>query len=78
MCAKPGQAPLPKRKWNGMGRSTKQLTRDRQHQPVSARKLAMSLPDSAWKNVVCVKGTVNRCVPALQLFAYALRIAITG
>jgi SRSO17 transposase len=49
---KPGQAPLPQRKWNGMGRPTKLLGPDRRHQPVSARTLAMGLPASAWKNVV--------------------------
>jgi SRSO17 transposase len=40
----PGQAPLVKRKWNGIGRPTKLLRRDRQHKPVSARELALGLP----------------------------------
>ena len=54
---KPGQAPLPKRKWNGMGRPTKLLGRDQRHQPVTARRLAIGLPPSAWKNVVWRQGT---------------------
>jgi SRSO17 transposase len=67
---KPGQAPLPKRKWNGMGRPTKLLGRDRRHQPVSARTLAMGLPASAWKNVVWREGTRK---PLRSRFA-ALRV----
>jgi SRSO17 transposase len=66
----PGQAPLPKRKWNGMGRPTKLLGRDRRHQPVSVRKLAMGLPPSAWKNVVWREGTRK---PLRSRFA-ALRV----
>ena len=76
---KPGQAPLPKRKWNGMGRPT---------ETVKARSTASaSLGAARWRWVCLprlgrtwsgVKGPVNRCVPALQLCAYALRIAITG
>jgi SRSO17 transposase len=40
---KPGQGPLPKRKWNGMVRPTKLLGRDRRHQPVSARTFGEGL-----------------------------------
>src|SRR5271169_359551 len=40
---KPGQAPLPKRKWKGIGRPTKLLRRDDKHAPVAVRELAMSL-----------------------------------
>jgi len=47
----PGQAPLPKRKWKGIGRLTKLLRRDRQHNPFAVRALAMRLPASAWKTV---------------------------
>jgi SRSO17 transposase len=48
---KPGQAPLPKRKWKGVGRPTKLLRRHGKHVPVVVRELAMSLPSSAWKTV---------------------------
>jgi SRSO17 transposase len=54
---RPGQQPLPKRKWKGIGRPTKLLRRNREHAPISARDLAMSLPSSAWKNVSWREGT---------------------
>ena len=46
---KPGQAPLPQRKWKGIGRPTKLLRRAGTHAPVAVRELAMNLPSSAWK-----------------------------
>jgi SRSO17 transposase len=54
---KPGQAPLPKRKWKGIGRPTKLLRRNGQHHPLAVRELAMSLPSSAWKTVRWRQGT---------------------
>jgi SRSO17 transposase len=54
---KPGQAPLPKRRWKGIGRPTKLLRRDPHHKPVPVRELAMSLPSSAWKTIVWREGT---------------------
>jgi SRSO17 transposase len=54
---KPGQGPLPKRKWKGIGRPTSLLRRDRSHHPISVRELATSLPSSAWKTVVWREGT---------------------
>jgi SRSO17 transposase len=53
----PGQTPLPKRKWTGIGRPTKLLRRDSRHAPLSVRELAMSLPVSAWKIVGWREGT---------------------
>ncbi|MGC2615533.1 MAG: IS701 family transposase [Terracidiphilus sp.] len=47
----PGVAPLPKRKWKGIGRPTKLLRRNGQHAPIAVRALAISLPSSAWKMV---------------------------
>jgi SRSO17 transposase len=67
---KPGQAPLPKRKWNGIGRPTKLLRRDRRRHPVAVRELAIGLPSSAWKNVVWREGTRK---PLRSRFA-ALRV----
>jgi SRSO17 transposase len=48
----PGQQPLPAppRKL-GRGASPKRLQRNPQHQPVSAKQLALSLATSAWKRV---------------------------
>jgi SRSO17 transposase len=66
----PGEAPLPKRKWTGMGRPTKLLRRDPRHQPVSARELATGLSSSAWKKVAWREGTRK---PLRSRFA-ALRV----
>ena len=53
----PGQAPLPKRKWKGIGRPTKLLRRNSRHAPHSVGELARSLPVSAWKSVGWREGT---------------------
>jgi SRSO17 transposase len=66
----PGQAPLPKRKWKGIGRPTKLLRRNRQHTPIAVRDLAMSLAASAWKTVRWREGTRK---PLRSRFA-ALRV----
>ncbi len=39
---KPGEAPLPKREWKGIGRPTKLVRRDDKHVPVAVRELAMT------------------------------------
>lgn len=54
---RPGQGPLAKRKWKGTGRPTKLLRRDRDHQPLAVKALALSLPTSAWKTVTWRQGT---------------------
>jgi SRSO17 transposase len=54
---KPGEAPLSKPKWKGMGRPTKLLRRDSQHQPMAVKDLAHSLSASAWKSVTWRQGT---------------------
>jgi SRSO17 transposase len=66
----PGQAPLPKRKWKGIGRPTKLLHRSREHTPIAGRELAMSLASSAWKTVRWREGTRK---PLRSRFA-ALRV----
>jgi SRSO17 transposase len=66
----PGRAPLPKRKWKGIGRPTTLLRRSRRHRPVSVRELAMSLPFTAWKTVRWREGTRE----ALRSRFAALRI----
>jgi SRSO17 transposase len=57
---KPGQTPLPKRKWKGIGRPTKLLQRDSRHMPLSVRDLALSLPARAWQVVSWRQGTRTR------------------
>jgi SRSO17 transposase len=66
----PGQEPLPAKPWSGRGRRTSQLRRSKQHQPVSAKALALDLPSSAWQSVTWREGTN---APLSSRFA-ALRI----
>jgi len=55
-----GKAPLPAKRWKGMGRRPKLLRRDKQHQPISLKQLAESLPPSAWKHVFWREGTKQK------------------
>lgn len=48
---KPGEQPKPAPKGKGMGRPPKLLQRDPEHQPVTVKDLALSLPEDAWKNI---------------------------
>jgi SRSO17 transposase len=54
---KPGQAPLPKRKWKGNGRPPKLLRRDPRHAPISVKELALTLPFRVWREVRWREGT---------------------
>ena len=47
----PGQQPLPAKPRGRMGRPPRLLRRSRQHQPVSVKQLAMSLPSTAFKDI---------------------------
>ena len=47
----PGCGPLPPKPWSGKGRRPKLQRRDAEHQPVSAKDLALTLPPSAWQTV---------------------------
>jgi SRSO17 transposase len=53
---KPGEAPLSKPKWRGIGRPSKLLRRESRHQPIAVKALAHSLPASAWKTVTWRQG----------------------
>jgi SRSO17 transposase len=57
---KPGEAPLQKKPWKGQGRPTSLLRRDRNHQPVSVKQLAVSLPAEAWHNVSWREGSQEK------------------
>jgi SRSO17 transposase len=46
-----GDAPFPAKPRSGQGRPTKRLQQSEDHQPVSAKDLALSLPASAWRDV---------------------------
>ena len=52
-----GSAPLPPARWSGRGRKPSLLRRDAQHQPVSVKALALTLPAQQWKNVTWREGT---------------------
>ena len=56
---KPGEEPKPAPPYQGMGRPPKLLRRDRKHQPISAKNLALSLPADSWKKVTWRQG-VNK------------------
>ena len=47
----PGAEPLSAKEWSGHGRRPSRLRRDKDHMPVSAKELAKSLAEDAWKEV---------------------------
>src|SRR5271163_1292323 len=53
----PGVEPLPPEPWSGRGRKPTRLRRDDDHQPVSAKTLAMGLPKEAWRTVSWREGS---------------------
>jgi len=55
-----GTAPLPAKRWKGMGRPPTLLRRDQQHQPVAVKQLAESLPPRAWRSVCWREGTKQK------------------
>jgi SRSO17 transposase len=56
----PGIEPLPPKQWSGRGRPTSAIRRDAEHQPVSAKQLALDLPKKAWRRVTWREGTNTR------------------
>jgi SRSO17 transposase len=69
---RPGEAPLPAKRWKGLGRPPKLLRRDKQHQPISVKQLAESLAAGSWENVSWREGTKRR----LRSRFAALRVRI--
>lgn len=53
----PGQEPLAPKPRSGRGRPSSRLRRDQEHQPVSAKDLAIGLKPRAWKNITWRDGT---------------------
>ena len=53
----PGTQPLPAPEYSGRGRPANRVRRDAEHAPVSAKQLALSLPDKVWKTVTWRQGT---------------------
>ena len=55
----PGTGPLPAPPGKGMGRPPKLLRRDAQHQPISVKALALSLPAEVWQTITWREGTAD-------------------
>ena len=53
----PGTTPLPPKAWSGRGRPPSLMHRNPEHNPVSAKELAQTLPASAWHIVTWREGT---------------------
>jgi SRSO17 transposase len=66
----PGEVPQPKKRRKGRGRPPTKLHRNAEHQPVSVKQLALSLPAHTWKIVTWREGTRK---PLQSRFA-ALRV----
>jgi SRSO17 transposase len=49
--------PLPPKLWTGRGRRTSAIRRDGEHQPISAKQLALDLPKKAWRQVTWREGS---------------------
>jgi len=56
----PGGAPLLPQTRSGRGRPQTRLQRDSEHQPISAKALALSLPKEAWQTVAWREGSAER------------------
>jgi SRSO17 transposase len=53
----PGKQPLPAKSRGKMGRPPRLLQRSTDHQPVSVKQLAMSLPSTAFREIIWREGT---------------------
>ena len=51
-----GEGPLPPKSFSGKGRPPKLMRRDEEHQPVSAKEIALSLPPGAWQTITWRQG----------------------
>ena len=56
----PGKQPLPAKPRGKMGRPPRLLQRSADHQPVSVKELALSLPPAAFRNVTWREGTARK------------------
>jgi SRSO17 transposase len=56
----PGKGPKPAPYGRGTGRPPKLLRRDAQHQPISVKQLALSLPTESWKRVAWRQGVKRK------------------
>jgi SRSO17 transposase len=56
----PGMAPLRPKRWSGRGRPPRLIRRDRNHQPISVKELALSLPAKAWRTIAWREGSAEK------------------
>ncbi len=56
----PDMEPLAPKLWSGRGRPPSRVRRDSEHTPISANKLAMGLPEDAWRIVPWREGLALR------------------
>jgi SRSO17 transposase len=56
----PGKQPLPAKPRGKMGRPPRLLQRSAEHQPVTVKQLAMSLPSAAFREVIWREGTERK------------------
>ena len=72
----PGMEPLAPKPWSGRGRPASRVRRDGEHAPVSAKKLAMGLPEEAWRTVPWRRAPTKPCPRALPPCGYGRPRAI--
>ncbi len=66
----PGETPRPKKRRKKTGRPPTRLQRDAEQRPVTAKELALALPDRAWKTVAWRPGTkrkLSSCFAAVRV-----------
>ena len=69
----PDTGPLPPKKWAGRGKPPTRLRRNRKHQPLSAKELALGLPKRAWRQIEWREGSAE---PLSSRFAHVrVRVA---
>jgi SRSO17 transposase len=68
----PGTAPLAPKRWSGHGRPPTRLRRDRKHQPISVKELALGLSKRAWRRIEWREGSAE---PLVSRFA-RIRIGV--
>ena len=56
----PGMAPLRPKRWSGRGRPPRLIRRDRNHQPISVKELALCLPAKAWRTIAWREGSAEK------------------
>ena len=55
----PGTGPLPAKPWSGQGRPPTRLRRDAEHRPIAVKKLALDLPNHAWRTIKWREGSTD-------------------